>query len=93
MVATPISLAEIVACANENAAVLDGSMAPIHGILDASDLVFCVWQDATEPDGVGMMIVKGKRRLEAIGAASNPLPIGVSERSQVGAWSKQKRFG
>jgi hypothetical protein len=27
--------------------------------MDAADLVFAVWQDRTQPDGVGLRVVKG----------------------------------
>lgn len=56
----------IVDMANANAKLLDGTTGPIKAMVNSTDLVFAVWQDVVEPNGVGFMIVKGVKRLEAM---------------------------
>jgi hypothetical protein len=34
-------------------------------ILADNEIVFGVWQDADEPNGIGVLLIKGKARLEA----------------------------
>jgi hypothetical protein len=62
----PAVLAEIVARANDNLHVMDGTTEPVRRILAGCELVFGVWQDLREPHGVGTSIIKGVRRLKAI---------------------------
>ncbi len=59
----------IVASANANRAKLTTSIEPVRQILDASDVVFGVWNDAVEPDGVGMLLIKGHQKLREIMAS------------------------
>jgi hypothetical protein len=59
--------AQIVAKANEVSELLvDGRFEPVRALVDANELVYAVWQDEEEPDGVGTMIVKGQRKLQEI---------------------------
>ena len=60
--------AHFVEMANELTAsgLLDGTMVPVLKLIDRTDIVVAVWQDAQEPDGVGMLIVKGDRALLTI---------------------------
>jgi hypothetical protein len=49
--------AQIVAKANEVSELLvDGRFEPVRALVDANELVYAVWQDEEEPDGVGTMI-------------------------------------
>jgi len=69
-------LAAIVATANENGALMDGTTDPVRKIIDSADVVFGVWQDRKCQHGVDTLIIKGRRRLEAI-AAMQPSPKGA----------------
>jgi hypothetical protein len=53
----------IVNLANDNEAVMDGTMKPVLNILADNEIVFAVWQDMAAPDGVGILIVKGQKLL------------------------------
>jgi hypothetical protein len=57
-----------VAKANENNSIMDGTIEPVKEIKSASDLVLAVWQDLSEPDGVGMLVVKGQALLRQVSA-------------------------
>ena len=52
----------IVAVANEVASVRPRGAA-LRQLVEGADLVFAVWPDPAEDDGVGIMIVKGRNRL------------------------------
>ncbi len=60
----------LVDMANGNQERMDGTMTPIWRIIDENELVFAIWQDEMEPDGVGMVIVKGAALLRGIAQAS-----------------------
>jgi hypothetical protein len=70
---------EIVARADELRAQLDGmnDSAVIQRIIAEHDLVWAVWRDPAEPDGVGTLIIKGKRRLEAAASGVEGAPSGT----------------
>jgi hypothetical protein len=61
----------LVEMANANDAGMDGTMRPVQELVAAHELVFGVWQDAVEPNGVGLLIVKGANRLRDISATGN----------------------
>lgn len=52
-------LLKVVNLANQNNALLDGTMGPVRKILDDHDVVVAVWQDRLARDGVGTLVVKG----------------------------------
>ena len=52
----------LVEMANANGA----TMRPVMELIDANDVVVGVWRDSTQPDGVGLLVVKGTNRLRAI---------------------------
>ena len=65
-------LARIVAMANANDAAMrahlrteggTAHMEEVWKILDSADVVFGVWQDPTEPEGVGYLAIKGEHLL------------------------------
>ena len=68
----------LVDMANENAALMDGTLAPVLRLVAEHDLVFAVWPDRHTPDGVGTMIVKGANRLRAIVADYQTQPVTVT---------------
>jgi hypothetical protein len=49
--------------ANANAALNDGTTGPIKTIIARSDLVLALWQDPSQPYGVGSLIIKGHRAM------------------------------
>ena len=57
---------QLVEMANANDAIMDGTMRPVMEMIAANDVVWGVWQDATEPGGVGLLIVKGANRMRQI---------------------------
>ena len=63
--------------ANANKELMDGTTEPLKRILNENDLVFGVWMNVREPDGVGTTIIKGLNRLEAIAASGKPAPAGT----------------
>lgn len=56
----------LVELANANHALMDGTTGPVLDIIAANDVVWGVWQDPRERNGVGMMIVKGLSKLREI---------------------------
>jgi hypothetical protein len=50
---------------------------PVKRIIAENDLVFGVWPDLAEPDGIGVHIIKGKRRLRSIASGADPTPGGT----------------
>jgi hypothetical protein len=55
--------------ANEHHETLKGMIGKekgqyVRGVIDAATVVFGVYQDAEQPNGVGMHIIKGKRELQ-----------------------------
>ena len=58
--------------------LLDGTVAPVMKLLDTHDLVWGVWQDANEPDGIGMLIVKDARLLRTIVADYQLKPVSMT---------------
>jgi hypothetical protein len=66
--------ARLVAMANANESVMDGTMTPVRRLVDGADIVFAVWQDHEEPDGVGTLLVKGQAALRRCVAPGVPFP-------------------
>jgi hypothetical protein len=66
----------IKALALRNQRLMDGTTEPVRRILDGAQLVFAVWPDSDEPDGIGTLIAKGTHRLKAIAASGKPAPDG-----------------
>ena len=60
----------LVEMANENDAIMDGTMRPVMEMIAANDVVWGVWQDSTEPEGVALLIIKGANRLREIVATA-----------------------
>ena len=44
----------------------DEPVMSVREILDNSDVVFGLWQDPEEPDGVGMYVIKGKNLMRDV---------------------------
>lgn len=69
--AETLERATIAARAEENRRLLDGTTDPVKQIIADADIVFGVWPDPTQPHGVGMHVIKGRRRLAAIAVAEH----------------------
>ena len=54
----------IVRRADENQALMDGTMEPVLSIMDAADIVVAIWQDMDQPRGIGLRVVKGHLLLQ-----------------------------
>jgi hypothetical protein len=67
----------IVDLANESRALMDGTIEPVKRIIEENEVVFGVWQDDDEPDGVGILLIKGQRRLGALAESGKPAPTGA----------------
>lgn len=52
---------KIVAMANDNERLMDGTTRPVAQILKENDIVFAVWQDWRAEDGVSTLVLKGER--------------------------------
>lgn len=50
---------QLVDMANANEANMDGTTGPVLELIAANDVVFGVWPDSAEPEGVGYLIIKG----------------------------------
>jgi hypothetical protein len=70
-------LKQIVDIANANDVQMDGTMAPVKRIISENEVVFAVWQDETQPHGVGVHPVKGGQKLREILADG---PSGATHR-------------
>ena len=67
----------VVASANALRMVLDGSFEQVRLWVEATEVVYAVWQDAAEPGGVGMMLIKGEQTLREILAADRPRSLNI----------------
>jgi hypothetical protein len=56
--------------ANANATLMDGSDDTVMKIIAENDVVWGVWQDATQRDGVGLHLIKGRHALKITPANS-----------------------
>ena len=70
---------QLVDMANANEATMDGTMRPVLELVTANEVVFGVWQDDTQPNGVGVLLVKGANRLREI------IATGVSQEHKITA--------
>ncbi len=69
----------IVDAANRVAAQLNGcGIDEIRQLVDANEIVFGVWQDRLEPDGVGMMPIKGQQLLRVVVASGKSLRVNLT---------------
>lgn len=72
---------QMVDVANANSASMDATISLVKEIIDANEIVFAVWKDRREADGVGMQVVKGQALLPLLlecMASGQPLTRTVS---------------
>jgi len=73
-----MEISAVIRAATRNQQFMDGTTRPVRGILDACDIVFAIWPDATKETGVGLLVVKGINLVKNVAA---------SERAQLVRWS------
>lgn len=73
-----MNLTELVAMANANNALMDGTMAPIRSLVERHDVVVAIWQDPRQPEGVGVKIIKGVPVIEIAAAAEEDMQCRVT---------------
>ncbi|WP_375790901.1 hypothetical protein ACE102_33855 [Bradyrhizobium sp. vgs-9] len=73
-----MNLTELVAMANANNALMDGTMAPIRSLVERHDVVVALWQDPRQPEGVGIKIIKGLPIIEIAAAAEEDVQCRVT---------------
>ena len=66
----PEDIARVVKKANANATLMDGSDHTVMKIIAENDVVWGVWQDTTQRDGVGLHLIKGRYALKITPANS-----------------------
>jgi hypothetical protein len=66
----PEDIARVVEKANANARLMDGSDGAVTRIIAENDVVWGVWQDAAQRDGVGLHLIKGRHALKITPASS-----------------------
>ena len=59
---------QLVELADANEERMDGTTEPVLEIIADSDVVYGVWPDSSEPDGVGTLIIKGSDLVRDIAA-------------------------
>jgi hypothetical protein len=69
--------AQMLERANAHTSAMQGmkeksAFAYVRSVIDANQIVFGVYQDASEPDGVGMHVIKGIREIQAVMASGRP---------------------
>ena len=98
----PEDIARVVKKANANATLMDGSDDTVMKIITENDVVWGVWQDATQRDGVGLHLIKGRHALKITPANSitdhpgvgNSLRMPWGCRGQTaGPWRRQGGWG
>lgn len=55
----------LVAMANKNELLMDGTTKPVIAILNSAAVVYAVWQDHDAPNGVATLVLKGQKALTA----------------------------
>jgi hypothetical protein len=73
-----------------------GERTPVKAIMEEAELVYGVWSDAGEPDGVDWLILKGEHLLRASMASGRPISTQTAAiwcESREDAWSVRQTFG
>ena len=78
--------ARLVEMANELAESGLVDVPRVRELIDTRDLVWAVWQDAEEPDGVGTLLVKGDRALLSIVADAKGKAMSMAGPFPATAW-------
>ncbi len=69
---------QLVEWAEANEIQMDGTTDPVRRIIAANDVVWGVWNDPKEPHGVGLYLIKGRRRIQAIAHGAENAPAGTT---------------
>jgi hypothetical protein len=73
-----LTRSEIARCAEENRPLLDGTTTAVQRILVTNHVVFGVWDDPNEPDGIDYMIIKGKWTVKRFADGTTPAKVKFS---------------
>lgn len=65
-----MNLTELVNMANANISLMDGTLAPIRGLVRDHDVVIAIWHENTWPEGIGTKIIKGRPIVELAAKSS-----------------------
>jgi hypothetical protein len=68
------SLEKLINTTIQNIGQLDGTKESVIRMIDESDVVLGVWKDDAEPDGVGVIVIKGDQLLANIGQSGQTVP-------------------
>jgi hypothetical protein len=72
-----LSRKDLLVAAEANRIRSDSYAETVKSIIDSHDLVFGIWRDPSETDGVGMIMLKGRRRSRAVSAGVEAAPAGT----------------
>ncbi len=64
--------AQLVQLYNQSIELLDGTLEPVMGLIEAGDVVVAVWADTTAPLGIDLLSLKGNRLLREMMAGEHP---------------------
>jgi hypothetical protein len=70
-------LRELVNIAEINNAEMDGTMEPIKRIVADAEVVFAIWPDLEQREGIGLLIVKGEKLLEKVSVSGRAQTIKI----------------
>jgi hypothetical protein len=68
------SLEQVISMTIQNIRQLDGTTESVVRMIAESDVVLGVWKDDAEPDGVGVVVIKGDQFLASIGQIGQTVP-------------------
>jgi hypothetical protein len=78
----------VVQRADENQAVMDGTIEPVLSIMDNADIVLAIWQDKDQPNGIGQRVVKGHLLLQRCEATNQSISLKTTKLT--GIWCVQE---
>lgn len=73
-----LTLPDLVKMANENNAFMNGSMKPVHELLERHEVVIGIWEDPLQPQGIGTKIIKGLEVVELAANSAEEFPCRVT---------------
>lgn len=54
-----MTLSDLVAMADSNSGLMDGTMGPLRSVIASHDVVVGIWPDRAQPEGWGTRVLKG----------------------------------
>ena len=83
--------ARLIAVANQNESLMDGTTVPVQAMLDASGMVWAIFQES-DNGPVGFLLLKGAAALEQIATGTHAVAVAtnaiktVSYEMAIAAW-------